>query len=257
MAPGRSDTHVIVLAAGRGSRLGPLGDEIPKWLLRIADRTIAERQVEGASAATTMSVVTGHADAEIARFLDEHGHSHVETVFNPDWATINNWYSLLVGLRALDVNGADDRVVVFNSDFYAEPSMYERFVESCASTDAESLIAVDVERVLTDESMKVSAREDGGPMPLLEKIGKVDVEAPVGACVGMLMARGSVLTALTDMLASFEGDPEAVNQWYEGAVGRTAAAGVPWNVWATPNSDWVEIDDDADHSTAEQLAQRA
>jgi hypothetical protein len=105
--------------------------------------------------------------------------------------------------------------------------------------------------------MKVSARDDGGPMPLLERIGKVEVDDPVGEYVGMLMARGSVLTALTEMLASFEGDPEAVNQWYEGAVGRTAAVGVPWNVWATPTSNWVEIDDDTDYSTAEQLAQRA
>ena len=257
MAPGQPNTHVIVLAAGRGSRLGPLGDEIPKWLLRIGDRTIAERQVEGAAASTSMSVVTGHADSEIARFLDEHGHPEVETVFNPEWATLNNWYSLLVGLRAVDVRDDDDRVIVFNSDFYAEPDMYARFVDSSAATDAESLIAGDVERVLTDESMKVSARDDGGPMPLLERIGKVDVDAPVGEYVGMLMARGRVLRAFTAMLASFEGDPGASNQWYEGAVGRTAAAGVPWNVWATPTSDWVEIDDDTDYSTAEQLAQRA
>src|SRR3712207_364263 len=95
----RFDTHVIVLAAGRGSRLGPRGDEIPKWLLRVGHRTIAERQVEGASEATTMSVVIGHADSEIARFLEDHGHPEVETVFNPEWSTLNNWYSLLVGLR--------------------------------------------------------------------------------------------------------------------------------------------------------------
>ena len=257
MAPGENPTHVIVLAAGSGSRLGPLGEEIPKWLLRIGDRTIAERQVEGAAAATSMSVVTGHADGEIARFLEEHDHPEVRTVFNPEWNTLNNWYSLLVGLRALDIDGDDDRVVVFNSDFYAEPEMYARFVESSATTSAESLIAVDVERRLTDESMKVSVRSDAGPMPLLERIGKVEVDDPIGEYVGMLMARGSVLRALEAMLASFEGDPEAANQWYEGAVGRTAAAGVPWNVWATPSSDWVEIDDGSDYSIAEQLAQRA
>lgn len=251
------NTHVIVLAAGRGSRLGPLGDEIPKWLLEIGDRTIAERQLEGAAEATSFSVVTGHADRTIAAFLEDHGRPDVATVYNPEWATLNNWYSLLVGLRALDLRGDDDRVVVFNSDFYAEPRMYAHFVESSATTGEESLIAVDVERRLTDESMKVAARNDGGPMPLLERIGKVDVADPVGEYVGMLMARGGVLRALTDTLASFEGDPEAVNQWYEGAVGRTAAAGVPWNVWPTPGSDWVEIDDDADFSTAEQLAQRA
>lgn len=258
MAPRRSDTHVIVLAAGRGSRLGPLGDETPKWLLEVGGRTIAERQLEGAAAADSVSVVTGHAHSTIAGFLSRNGHSHVETVFNPEYETLNNWYSLLVGLRALEpAAGADARVVVFNSDLYAEADWYAEFVESSATTTEESLIAVDVERRLTDESMKVAARNGGGPMPLLDRIGKLDVADPVGEYVGMLMARGEVLSALTAMLASFEDDPEAANQWYEGAVGRTAAAGVPWNVWATPNSDWVEIDDDADYSTAERLARRA
>src|SRR5688572_11531128 len=159
MAPEQARTHVVVLAAGRGSRLGPLGDEIPKWLLEIGGRTIAERQLEGAADATTFSIVTGHADATISEFLQEHGHPEVKTVFNPEWATLNNWYSLLVGLRALDLQSDDDRMVVFNSDFYAEPDMYAAFVESSGTTDEESLIAVDVERVLTDESMKVSARD--------------------------------------------------------------------------------------------------
>lgn len=257
MAQGPRNTHVIVLAAGRGSRLGPLGDEIPKWLLELGGRTIAERQLEGAVDATTVNVVTGHADGEIAAFLEEHGQGDVRTIFNPQYEALNNWYTLLVALRELELQGDDDCMVVFNSDFYAEPEMYASFVESCATTDAESLIAVDVERELTDESMKVSARDDGGPMPLLERIGKVGIDDPIGEYVGMLMARGEVLREMTAMLASFEGRPEAANEWYEGAVGYTAAAGVPWHVWATPSSDWVEIDDDADYSAAEQLAQRA
>ena len=257
MGAERSNVHVIVLAAGRGSRLGPLGEETPKWLLDVGGRTIAECQLEGAAAATSVRVVTGHADSTIATFLEDHGHGYVETVFNPEYERINNWYSLLVGLRALDSTAPDDRVVVLNSDLYAEPEWYAQFVESSAEASAESLIAVDTERRLTDESMKVAARDNGNAMPLLERIGKVSVTDPIGEYVGMLMARGSVLAALTETLASFEGDPAAINHWYEGAVGRTAAAGVPWNVWATPSSNWVEIDDDADYSTAEQLAQRA
>ena len=35
-------THVIVLAAGKGSRLGALGAETPKWLLQVGEATIAE-----------------------------------------------------------------------------------------------------------------------------------------------------------------------------------------------------------------------
>jgi len=38
-------THVLVLAAGEGSRLGALGAETPKWLLGAGERTIADRRL--------------------------------------------------------------------------------------------------------------------------------------------------------------------------------------------------------------------
>jgi hypothetical protein len=36
-------------------------------------------------------------------------------------------------------------------------------------------------------------------------------------------------------------------------VGRTAAAGTPWTLWATPDSEWFEIDDERDHEAAVAL----
>jgi CTP:molybdopterin cytidylyltransferase MocA len=57
--------HVVVLAAGRGSRLGALGGATPKWLLPVAGRPIADRPLEGLGlagpAVGSVSVVTGHA----------------------------------------------------------------------------------------------------------------------------------------------------------------------------------------------------
>jgi choline kinase len=37
--------HLVVLAAGRGRRLGALGDDTPKWLLDVAGATLADRQL--------------------------------------------------------------------------------------------------------------------------------------------------------------------------------------------------------------------
>jgi hypothetical protein len=67
------------------------------------------------------------------------------------------------------------------------------------------------------------------------------------------MARGPALAALREGLEAFVGHPEHVNQWYEGAVGACAAAGMPWRAWPMPSGGWVEIDDDADLSAAETL----
>jgi choline kinase len=257
---GRTRLHVIILAAGRGSRLGALAEDRSKWLLEVEGGTIAERQLaalrdpalsNGSSAVGTALVVTGHASDATERFLRSHGDACVRAVHNPDYATLNNWYSLLVGLR--EIPCADgDRVVVLNADLFAEPAWIASFLSDSARTGAEALIAVDLERALTDESMKVAAQGD-----LLERIGKVEVDEPVGEYVGMLMARGRALADLRRTLEGFVGRDDAIDRWYEAAVGITAQRGTPWTVWATPSSDWVEIDDDADYERARSLSCRS
>ena len=242
--------HVVVLAAGRGSRLGALGSDTPKWLLRVGDRTLADRHLEGVAradgAVASVRVVTGHAAEAIDRELARRTET-VAVVPNPEFAELNNWWSLLRALRELPDDGP---VVVVNADLLADPAHVAAFLADARTGEADGLLAVDLEKVLTDESMKVEL----GPDETLTRIGKVGIEEPVGEYVGMLMARGPALHAVRARLEEFVGRPEAANEWYEGAVGRTAAEGVAWRVWPMPAGGWVEIDDDADFATAEELA---
>ncbi len=208
---------------------------------------LAERQLDAVARAgdgvTSVRVVTGHAAEAIEAFLSERGDG-TATLHNPEYARLNNWYSVLLPLR--DVEDPDARVVIVNGDLFAETSAFADFLDACASTDADALIAVDLERPLTDESMKVEVRHDG----TLDRIGKVGLDDPAGEYVGMLMARGAALARMREVLEAFVGRPEAVDEWYEGAVGRTAAAGVAWVVWPMPSGRWVEIDDDDDLAAA-------
>jgi choline kinase len=251
---GRSShaAHVVVLAAGRGSRLGALGGETPKWLLPVGGRPIADRHLAGIAAAAghvaSARVVTGHAGPAIERFLaGRDGVPAVQVVANPDFEALNNWWSLLLALRELPEDGP---VVVVNGDLLTHPDWLSGFLADVAGGAADGVLAVDTQRELTDESMKVALAPDG----TLARIGKVGIEDPVGEYVGILAVRGPVLRALRARLEEFVGRPEAANEWYEGAIGRTAADGVPWHIWATPGSGWVEIDDDDDLSAAQALA---
>jgi choline kinase len=242
--------HVVVLAAGCGSRLGALGDATPKWLLRVGDRTLADRQLEAVgragAAVASVRVVVGHAAEAIERELAGRAED-VGVVANPEFAELNNWWSLLRALRELPDEGP---VVVLNADLLAEPEHIVDFLEVAAGGDADGLLAVDLVKQLTDESMKVSL----SPAETLVEIGKVAIVEPVGEYVGMLMARGDALRRLRDVLEGFVGRADATNEWYEGAVGRTAAAGSAWRVWPMAPGAWVEIDDDADLRAAESVA---
>ena len=86
--------HVVVLAAGRGSRLSE-GTETPKWLLDVADRKLAERHLEGIEAAAdegavaSASVVVGHEAAAIEAFAADRGGLRI--IRKPEFASLNNW----------------------------------------------------------------------------------------------------------------------------------------------------------------------
>jgi choline kinase len=249
---------LVVLAAGRGRRLGALGDDTPKWLLDVAGNTLAERQLEAIERATgrspglvrSVNVVVGHSAPAIASFAAERSDPEIALVENPAFDELNNWYSLLLALRALE-RADDARIVVFNADLLARPEWFARFLLDSAGASGESLIAVDTARPLTDESMKV-ALGNGSP-DLLGRIGKVGVEEPIGEYVGMFMVRGSARIRLTRRLEGYVGADGAVDNWYEHAIGETAADGVPWLVWPTPDSDWIEIDDEADFASALEM----
>ena len=146
-----------------------------------------------------------------------------------------------------------ERLVVFNSDLLASAHWMARFLIAAAATDEQALIGVDLERQLTDESMKVSTKGDGA---YLDRIGKKDVPSPAGEYVGMLMAGGTVLESFRRELEGFVDRPESANEWYERGVGLSVASGAAWRIWPTPSSDWVEIDDDADYALAGEIALR-
>jgi choline kinase len=246
---------LVVLAAGRGRRLGALGDDTPKWLLEIGGTTLADRQLEAIQRAAgrsgdvvrSVSVVVGHAASAIASFAAQRVEPEIALVDNPSYDEINNWYSLLLALRALGEADEADRLVVFNADLLAHPDWFAQFLVDCAGAAAEALIAVDTARPLTDESMKVSVAT--GAPHLLERIGKAGVEDPVGEYVGMFMVRGSAREALTATLETYVGSDAAVDHWYEHAIGETAGNRV-WVVWPTPDGEWIEIDDEADYASA-------
>jgi choline kinase len=247
---GSPPVHVVVLAAGRGSRLSE-GAERPKWLLEVAGRTLAERHLDGIAAAAregavaSTTVVVGHEAPAIEDFAGER--DDLTIVRNPEYADLNNWWSLLRALRELPAEGP---VAVINADLLIDPEHVRDFLLDAAAGPGEATICVDLERDLTDESMKVSRGDDGA----LERIGKVDIDDPAGEYIGMLSARGAALEAVRGELERFVGHDESADEWYEGAVGRTAAAGVAWRIWPMPSGDWVEIDDDGDLARAEALA---
>ena len=97
-------TTALLLAAGTGSRLHPLTADAPKCLTVVGGKPILERLVENlrAQGITKLVVVTGYLDACIRQFLGRTARNiKVEYVFNPDYRTTNNIYSLWLAKHAI------------------------------------------------------------------------------------------------------------------------------------------------------------
>jgi choline kinase len=115
--------HAIILAAGRGSRLGPLTEETPKCLLPVDGACLLDRQVEALAAAgvTDITVVAGFR----AERIEAHAAGRWRVIRNTAWATTNSICSL--HLAAPCVRGHP--FIFQNADVLYAPGLMERFVE--------------------------------------------------------------------------------------------------------------------------------
>lgn len=101
-------TTFVVLAAGRGSRLGRLGDALPKCLLPLNGRAVLSHQFALAPVDARLVVVTGYRDLQVMEYVRlAHPHLDVTFVHDDEWGS-GPGASLLAAREAIPVD--DDLV---------------------------------------------------------------------------------------------------------------------------------------------------
>lgn len=228
----------VILAAGRGSRLGSLTADRPKALLQVAGRTLVERQVSllRRSGVGRIYIVTGFARELFRSMFDD----AVQEIHNPDWMTTNNLVSLATAAGALDGG-----FILFNSDVLLHPGILDALLRAqhpCA-------LAVDDQRPLADEEMKVVLDANGR----LTAIAKtLDPATACGEYIGLAKfdpaGADRLRSAMAGMIAAGR-----TNEWYEAAF-QAIAPEVALQTCSTAGLPWIEIDTPEDLAQAENLA---
>ena len=239
----------MVLAAGAGKRLGDDTADLPKTLLGVdGDRTILDvalgnfRHV-GLERAV---IVTGHAHERIAERVPELERRHslaIELVFNPKALEWNNAYSLWCA-RELFAEG----VLLANGDTVHPASVEERLL---AARGPDLLIAVDDEKELGEEEMKVHLTAEG----YLDRINKaLEPATAQGEYIGVTLIEPTGATALADALeATWRRDP---GLYYEDGFQEFADRGGRVGTAPIGTVEWVEVDDHSDLARAREVACR-
>jgi choline kinase len=238
----------IVLAAGGGTRLRPLTDDLPKTLLEVdGSRSILELAVANLSAVglTEAVIVVGHAaaavDKRLADFESRYG-MRLDTIVNDRYDVWNNAYSLWLARDAFK-----ESALLVNGDTVHPVAVEQRLLDARGAAGV--ILALDDAKELAEEEMKVVLDADGR----LERINKaLDPATADGEYIGVTLIEPEAADRLAEALqATYERDTtlyyeDGFQQFADwGETVRTAPIGV---------RNWVEVDNHDDLAMAREIA---
>ncbi len=240
----------MILAAGSGSRLRPVTDNIPQALAPLGDgTTILERTLGNFAEVgiTEVVIVAGYRKEAIddrrSEFETTYGLS-IDVVFNDKAEVWNNAYSLWCARSYFDSG-----FLLANGDTLHPVSVEQTLL---AQEPHDLRLAIDNVKVLADEEMKVQTDGSG----CLSRITKLmEPTSAVGEYIGVTLVGPNFGAALSDALeATFTRDP---NLYYEDAYQELVNRGHQVALTPIGTVDWIEVDNLEDLERAKDIACRS
>ena len=225
----------VLLAAGTGSRLRPLTDNLPKCLLEVGGQPLLDYQLEALAAhgVEDILVVTGHAAGEITR-----RYPRLRTLHDPEYAATNNLHSLWAARQEF----AGRNFVCLHTDLLFHPAILGPCLESRAD------VCVVLDRALVEETMKARV-ENNRVVEISKSIPRAKM---FGTFLGIARFSARAAAALPDVLDSLVARQENRQAYFTACVPALAAKGFPAIFTLTEGLPWVEIDSPADLQRASE-----
>jgi choline kinase len=236
-------TDALIMAAGRGSRLGGLADDRPKSLIDLGGITPLELQLEVliARGVRRVVLVTGYRRDLLQAAAEERaaGRIGLEFVFNPFWSVTN-----VLGSAWFARDRLQDDFVYAHADTVFEPAILDDILR----THADIALPVDM-RACEPEQMK--AEVAGDRVVHLSK--ELPGERTAGEFIGIGLFRARIVPGLVDAIEREVADG-AIGSYFEAAINRLIADGGAEAVAIpTRGRAWTEIDFPEDLENARRL----
>ena len=248
----------VILAAGMGTRLRPLTDNIPKALLEINNVTLLERMIKNCIDAgmNKFIVLVGYKKEtveEICPKIAEKYDIEITVLENEKYDVTNTSVSTYIASKYIEENDKDDFILV-NGDNVVDPKIISRLAE----TNNTGMI-VDNFKDLNEESFKLiianeSFNEDNSiANGKIEDIGKgLDIPSSSGEFIGVSKVVKDDLTQFNrKKKKKIEEDPQ---NYYDFAYKDLSEITIIDYVM-TNGLKWTEIDDHTDWENAQLLVE--
>ncbi len=229
----------LILAAGIGSRLAPITDNIPKALIPVNGKPIIINQIENLRKCgiEDITVISGY-KSDIIKLEINNNFENIKIIESKDYLTTNNMYSAYL---AKDVIGESD-FIMMNADVFCDLSV----IKSLIDFDNDDAIIVDEGNYIT-ESMKV-VLSDG-------KLVEISKEIPEyrswGCSIDIYKFSKQSGMQFFNKCAEYINEKNEMKKWSEVALNDI----LPFcDFKPCPlNGRWFEIDDLKDLKSAEEL----
>jgi len=123
----------IILAAGKGKRLAPITNRIPKALINIGGKTILERLfgVLSECGVSDVLIVVGYLEEQIRTFVKNYNDNdiNIEIISNKEYESTDNMYSVML----CEKKCIDDSIIILNGDLIVSSEIIKTAIEAPTS----------------------------------------------------------------------------------------------------------------------------
>lgn len=235
---------VIILAAGLGSRLRPLTDNMPKTMIPIRNRTMIEIIIQELASLQlpNIAVITGYRHEVLEHYLRKRfPELPLQFIFNDQFAAKDNIYSFSLAEQYV----GSEELLCICSDIYCDPKLIRRAVQSPFD-----ILMVDDTKKIPAGAMKVRLDADG----YIAKVSKqLTVEESTGEIVGISKISSEKTAFIYERVAMFL-RCGITNVWWPYAINDVLSQ-LKLRPWSSDGIGWVNVNTHDDVEEASQLAE--
>lgn len=234
-------TRAIILAAGRGTRLGDVTKERPKCLLEFGGRPLLDWQLRAlaANGITDVVVIIGFGAKHVASFLSEHWPA-VKPLHNPFYDVSDNLASLWLAREEMTGD-----MFVLNGDTLVATELVGKVL---AGATAPITVTIDRKPAYDADDMKVQL--DG---TRLRRIGKTLTADQANAeSIGLLLFRGEGPRLFRQAIEEAMYEQATIKRWFLSIIDSLAATADIHGL-SIEGLGWGEVDFPADIAAGESL----
>lgn len=226
----------LILAAGFGSRLAPITDNIPKSLVEVNGESILFRQIDNLhkNGIYDITIISGY-KADVLEAKVREKYSNINIICSVDYAKTNNMYSAYLARNVL--NGND--FLMMNADVFYDASV----IQELLSFKHENAIVTDI-GTYYEESMKV-VEEKGRITKISKQITKEDA---LGSSIDVYKFSASAGVAFFNKCKEYIEEKGELKLWSEVAL-NDILKDVVFKACPLVGR-WVEIDNHEDLNNA-------